>query len=81
MYLQTLHGFRASYTQYFELGSVNSDREAGSFIILLQTGQQVHLRVTGTLSGERQLSHYSSKGSTLKGKNLLPLGANSFLLQ
>ena len=38
-----------------------------------------------TLSGEVTLSKVfclpSEKGSTLKGKNLLPVGANSFLLE
>ena len=38
-----------------------------------------------TLSGEVALTNYlcslSEKGSTLKGKNLLPTGANSFLLE
>ena len=37
------------------------------------------------LSGETNLSNLvsllSEKGSTLKGKNLLPQGANSFLLE
>ena len=40
---------------------------------------------TDTLKGEATLSKLlcltSEKGSTLKGKNLLPQGANSFLLE
>ena len=43
------------------------------------------LRGIDTLSGEVTVSiyfcHPSEKGSTLNGKNLLPLGANSFLLE
>ena len=45
----------------------------------------IHLRETDALSGKATLSKIvflpSEKGSTLKGKNLLPLGANSFLLE
>ena len=43
------------------------------------------LRSTDTLSGEATLLkcfyHPSENGSTIKGKNLLLLGANSFLLE
>ena len=43
-------------------------------------------RVKGleTLSGEEIINNFcfpSEKGSTLKGKNLLPFGANSFCLE
>ena len=44
----------------------------------------VHLRGIDILSGELILSKRfvrSEKGATLKEKNLLPLGANSFLLE
>ena len=44
-----------------------------------------YLRGIDTLSGKTTLSRWfclpSEKGSTLKGKNLLPMGANSFLLE
>ena len=43
-----------------------------------------HLRRTDILSGEVTVKtdmSRSEKGSTLEGKNLLPLGANSFLLE
>ena len=43
------------------------------------------LRGMDTLSGEKTLSDLfylpSEKGSTLKGKNFLPLGENSFFLE
>ena len=58
--------------------------------LILQTDQifldtKAHLSGMDTLSGEATLSKLfclpSGKGSSLKGKNLLPGGANSFLLE
>ena len=50
-------------------------------LIVLRFG----FRGTGTVSRETTMSKYfgsaSAKESTPKGKNLLPLGANSFLLE
>ena len=56
-----------------------------TFLFHRQIKSYISLRGMDTLSGVATLSKLfclpSEKGSTLKGKNLLPLGANSFLLE
>ena len=54
-------------------------------MLRVNTHSIIFLRFFDTLSGEATLSKLIrfpfNKGSTLKGKNFLPLGTNSFLLE